>query len=173
MMCAIKPEEVALGTDGCSAPNFAIPLQNAALGLARLCDPHDLPAKRAAACQTITAAMTAHPRMVSGNGRFDTCLMEVTQGHIICKGGAEGYLGMGIMPGVLAPNEPGMGITIKIADGDLRGRARPAIALEVLRQLGALSPTEFEKLSTFGPKLTVRNWRQLNVGESYPIFVLN
>ena len=38
-MCGIENNQVELGTDGCSAPNFAVPLLNAAFGFARLCDP--------------------------------------------------------------------------------------------------------------------------------------
>ncbi len=41
-MCGLDPAEVRLGIDGCSAPNFAVPLRNAALGMARLCDPREL-----------------------------------------------------------------------------------------------------------------------------------
>src|SRR5215213_406282 len=40
-MCKCSIQEIALGIDGCSAPNFAIPLYNAALAMARLCDPRD------------------------------------------------------------------------------------------------------------------------------------
>jgi L-asparaginase II len=42
-MCLLPPNQVQLGIDGCSAPNFAVPLYNAALAFARLADPHDLP----------------------------------------------------------------------------------------------------------------------------------
>ena len=38
-MCNLPVEDVKTGIDGCSAPNFAVPLQNAALAFARLCDP--------------------------------------------------------------------------------------------------------------------------------------
>src|SRR6266498_2462926 len=41
-MCLFPVKEVELGTDGCSAPNFAVPLYHAALGMARLCDPREL-----------------------------------------------------------------------------------------------------------------------------------
>ena len=60
-MCKLEPEQVRLGIDGCSAPNFAAPLQNAALGFARLVDPSGLPPHRAAACKQIVAARTSHP----------------------------------------------------------------------------------------------------------------
>jgi L-asparaginase II len=54
-LCRLTVEEVELGTDGCSAPNFAVPLYNAALGMARLCDPRELPEARAKACRKITS----------------------------------------------------------------------------------------------------------------------
>ena len=60
-MCGIEKEKVELGTDGCSAPNFAVPLFNAALGMAHLCDPHELSEARATACRKITSAMIGLP----------------------------------------------------------------------------------------------------------------
>ncbi|MBC8505872.1 MAG: asparaginase [Anaerolineales bacterium] len=164
-MCGIDPEAVSMGTDGCSAPNFAIPLENAALGFARLCDPHDLPAKRAEACRTITNAMTTYPDMVAGPGRFDTHLMEAAEGKVVAKVGAEGYFCIGIMPGAINDDSPGIGIAIKITDGDLKNRARPAAILDILRQLGVLNQAQLDKLSSFGPKYILKNWRQLIVGE--------
>ncbi len=181
-MCDLSPQEVALGTDGCSAPNFAVPLYNAALAYARLCDPRDLPTTRAEACRTITSAMTSHPEMVAGPGRFDTRLMEVGDGRIVVKSGAEGYLAMGLLPGVLGEGAPGIGIALKVSDGDLprrgpggtpRDRVRPAVALEMLRQLGALDAESLKKLAEFGPRRPVYNWRKLTVGESRPEFRLH
>jgi L-asparaginase II len=171
-MCDIDINEIALGIDGCSAPVFAIPLQKAAFGYARLCDPYDLAPERAAACQTITTAMMTYPDMVAGPGMFDTLLMETTRGKILSKGGAEGYQAIGVLPGVIEPGSPGLGIAIKISDGDLQGRARPAVSLEILRQLGAITPDELHALSAFGPKLSIKNWRGLMVGEAYPTFSL-
>lgn len=171
-MCGLSIGDIVLGTDGCSAPNFAIPLHNAAWGYARLCDPSDLPSDRAIGCRTITSAMTSFPEMVAGPGRFDTHLMRTTNGSIVSKGGAEGYQGLGLLPGALGPGSPALGIAFKISDGDLKGRARPAVAIEVLRQLKALSKDELEELADFGPKLPVYNWRKLKVGESEPCFEL-
>jgi len=172
-MCAVDPQGVAMGIDGCSAPVFAIPLWNAAYGYARLCDPHDLSPSRASACQTITAAMTAHPDMVSGPGKFDTRLMAATGRRIVSKGGAEGYQQIGILPDGIEPGSPGVGVAVKISDGDSSGRARPAVILEILRQLGAITPEELEDLSEFGPRIPVQNWRNIIVGEAYPTFALD
>jgi L-asparaginase II len=171
-MCQVDPNEIQLGIDGCSAPVFALPLHKAAFGYARLCDPWDLPDNRAEACRTITGAMMDHPDMVSGPGQWDTRLMEVTSGKIVSKGGAEGYQAIGILPGVLSPDSPGVGIAIKISDGDSRGRVRPAVALDILRQLGALKDPEIEALSEFGPRFPVVNWRKITVGEAYPSFTM-
>jgi L-asparaginase II len=171
-MCGLPAEDIHLGIDGCSAPNFAAPLQAVASAYARLSDPSGLPSNRAAACRTITSAMTAHPDMVAGPGRFDTRLMECGRGKIVSKGGAEGYRGMGLLPGTLGPGSPALGIALKISDGDSRGRATNAVSLEVLHQLGALDRDQLEALSEFGPAYPVHNWRKLVVGQARPAFEL-
>ena len=177
-MCQISPDKIGIGIDGCSAPNFFIPLYNAALGFARLCDPRDLPEKRANACKTITSAMMAHPEMVSGFGRFDTRLMQVGRGKLVVKGGAEGYQAVGIMPkastksNLAEPSPKGVGIALKISDGDATEKVRAAVMLEILRQFGILNESELEELSEFGPVNPIFNWRKIRVGESRPIFTL-
>ena len=171
-MCRMPVSHVELGMDGCSAPNFAMPLYNAARGFASLCDPRGLSIERAAACKRVTNSMVAYPGMVGGPGRFDTCLMEACGGRILAKGGAEGYVAMGVMPGALGAESPGIGIVLKVSDGDLNGRVRPAVSLEILRQLDFISPKELKTLEEFGPSRPVYNWRKLQVGESHPSFEL-
>ncbi len=181
-MCNLEPGQITVGIDGCSVPTFAVPLYNAALAYARLCDPDSLGPRRSEVCHTITTSMTSNPFMVGGPDSFDTQIMENTAGRILCKGGAEGYQALGIMPGVLGAGSPGMGVIIKISDGDLgthsgssgdgHGHARPAVALEVLSQLGALSSSEKQAVADFGPTFTIHNWRKLEVGLGSPIFTL-
>lgn len=180
-MCGYAREKVEIGVDGCSAPNFAVPLYNSALAFARLCDPRDVEERRAQACSEITSAMTAQPEMVSGHGEFDCRLMETGAGKIVCKRGAEGFQAIGLKPGLLGADSPGVGITFKVSDGDLTfrtikiepmNRVRPAVTLEILRQLGALSETQLKELANFGPVLPVKNHRGLIVGESRPAFTL-
>jgi L-asparaginase II len=180
-MCLFPLNEVQLGTDGCSAPNFAVPLYNAALGMARYCDPRELSDARATACRKVTAAMSTYPEMVSGYGEFDEQLMKVGEGNIVCKRGAEGYQIVGLMSGVLGPDSPGIGITLKVTDGDASrmddelhssNRVRPAVILEVLRQLGVLDSEQMQALSRFGPVKEIRNHRGIVTGRSHPIFKL-
>jgi L-asparaginase II len=178
-MCGIEKEKVELGIDGCSAPNFAVPIVNAALGMARLCDPRMLTETRAIACKKITAAMTAHPEMVSNYGEFDCELMKAGAGKIITKRGAEGFQIIGLMPGVYG--EKGVGIAFKVTDGDSSRmndefvsspRVRPAVSLEILRQLKALNEMQLKSLASFGPAKQIKNHRGLVTGESYPVFNL-
>jgi L-asparaginase II len=172
-MCSLPADQVHLGVDGCSAPNFAVPLQRAAQAFARLCQPDDLPEPRRQACRQITQAMTAHPEMVGGPESFDTRLMQVMQGKVVCKGGAEGYQALGLLPGALGAGSPGLGIVFKVADGDQRGSVRPAVTVEILRQLGALSPAELEALAKYGPSFPLYNFRKIHVGEARPCFKLH
>jgi L-asparaginase II len=180
-MCLFPASEIELGTDGCSAPNFAVPMFHAALGMARLCDPRELPQVRAEACCKITEAMSAHPEMVSGYGEFDEQLMRAGEGKIITKRGAEGFQIVGLMPGAIRPDSPGTGIAIKVSDGDasrmgddltFSNRVRPAVTLEILRQLAALSSKQEQALAGFGPVRQIRNHRGIVTGQSRPVFEL-
>ncbi len=180
-MCEYERAKIELGTDGCSAPNFALPLYNAALGFARLCDPRDLADARASACRKITSAMAAHSEMISGYGEFDCELMKVGDGRIITKRGAEGFQAIGLLPGAIHATSPGIGIAFKVTDGDASrmndqlesaARVRPAVTLEILRQLGALNEGQLKALSAFGPNIILRNHRGLVTGESRPVFQL-
>jgi L-asparaginase II len=177
-MCRIPSEEVQIGVDGCSAPNFAVPLYHAALGMARLCDPRDLPAARAEACRMIVKAMTTHPEMVSGYGEFDEQLMRIGAGKIVCKRGAEGFQIIGLLPGALGKDSPGIGIAFKVSDGDASRQAddlsrstrvRPAVALEILHRMGALSSEQEQALGRFGPVKSIENHRGLVIGQSRPL----
>lgn len=170
-MVGMAPDEMPLGTDGCSAPVYGIPLRNMAHALALLADPVGLKETRAQACQTMTAAMMAHPVMIAGPGKFDTVLMTVADGKTFSKGGAEGYQAIGILPGVIYEGSPGLGIAVKISDGDAKGRARASVTLSILHALGVLDKADLEQLAPYG-NVPVKNWRKKIVGEVRPVFSL-
>jgi len=170
-MVGMDPDMMPLGIDGCSAPVYGIPLRNMALGIASLADPVNVSPNRAAACKKISAAMMAHPVMVAGPGKFDTDLMMVAQGKVFSKAGAEGYHVCGVMPDVLCEGAPGLGIAIKISDGDDDGRARSSVCVTLLAALGVLTPEDVERLQPHG-NARVKNWRKLVVGEIRPAFSL-
>jgi L-asparaginase II len=170
-LTGLSENEIALGTDGCSAPVYAVPLYHAALAFARLSDPSLLEERRAAACRRIVQAMITYPEMVQGEGGFDTVLMQFAGGRLFTKGGAEGYQAIGLLPGAVNAGSPGIGITLKIADGDLSGRARPVAAIEILRQLGVFSAEQANAVPRYSHRV-VSNWRRLEVGEVRSVFSL-
>jgi L-asparaginase len=119
--------------------------------------------------------------MVSGDGEFDCELMKAGDGRIVCKRGAEGYQIVGLMPGLLGKESPGVGIAFKVSDGDASrmgmnleasSRARPAVTLDILRQLGALSSKQEQALGRFGPVKSIQNHRGIITGQSRPNFKL-
>ena len=183
-MTGVPVPEIILGTDGCSAPVFAVPLRAAAYAFARLADPSALPEPRRSALRRIFSAMTSHPDMVAGPDTFDTRLMTAGRGRVLTKGGAEGYQALAVLP---AGSSGAMGITLKISDGDLAqadrgqranaiaprggGRARSTAALEALRQLGVLDSAQLAELSDFAPR-ALSNWRNIPIGEIRPVFNL-
>lgn len=170
-MTGVPVKDILLGTDGCSAPVFAIPLVNAAHAFALLADPSNLPEPRRSALRRIFAAMTTYPNMVAGPTGFDTALMTVGKGKILSKGGAEGYQALALLPGACGEGSPAYGITLKIADGDQSKpeRARPVAAIEILRRLGALDDNQVKALSSFAAR-PLYNWRHIEIGEIRPAF---
>lgn len=167
----IEPKRMPVGIDGCSAPVYGMSMEKMAQAVAKMADPTGLEPKRKAACQLITSTMTINPVMVAGPGQFDTDLMSVTKGKVFSKGGAEGYLIIGVLPDAIHKNSPGIGIAIKISDGDARGRARASVGLTILEAMGVLDQNDLERLDSYG-NVPVRNWRKLEVGEVRSVFSL-
>lgn len=164
-MCGIHRDDMIFGVDGCSAPVYAMPLGSFAWATARLVDPVDLDEGRQTACRRITAAMMNYPEMVAGPGQLDSVLMRVMNGKMIAKGGAEGYQMIGIMPGAIAENSKGIGIALKIADGDPSRRATQRIVVEVLKALGLGTEMASEAFSSFDQPI-LRNFRGIEIGNA-------
>ena len=163
-MCALEPEDMHVGIDGCSAPVFAMPLFNFALAMARLAEPTGLGEVRANACKKIAHAMMAYPEMVAGPGAFDSVLMNVMKGKAAVKGGAEGYQMVSLMPGACGKGSPGIGVAIQVSDGDPNRRATYALIVALLKELGFKEEMESEAFQKFNNHL-LKNWRGLEVGE--------
>jgi L-asparaginase II len=154
--------ELVAGVDGCSAPNYAVPLDRLALGFARLAARHDDPVYGSAP-RVLADAMTAHPEMVSGEGRSDLQLVRAGRGDWVAKIGAEGVQGIGL-------RGAGIGIAIKVADGNKRA-LRPVIA-SVLEQLQLVDARCREELADwFAP--VVRNYRGIATGRILSSVVLD
>jgi L-asparaginase II len=163
------PASIVTGTDGCSAPNFALPLRAAATAYARLADPSGLEPGRARACERIFDAMTGHPESVSGPGRLDSVLMAALPG-VLSKGGAEGYQGLAIR--AEAREGSALGVAAKISDGDLGSRAQASLVLNLLDQLGVRGVDGLTGTAPFGPP-EITNAAGLVVGSVTPCFTLD
>ena len=170
--CELKPDQVKIARDGCSVPTFAVPISRAARAWARLIHPVDLQKSRQQACKKITDAMAEFPYYVAGPGRLDTALMEVLQGKIVSKAGAEAFQGAGILPGAIKPGSPPLGIAVKIASGDPGKRALNSVVIEILRQLGLINDQELESLKGLGYIQDYRNQCEILIGEGKPCFQL-
>ena len=131
--CDLPPQSLRLGIDGCSAPNYAVPLSRLALAYARLAAGTDagMGARTAQApvLATLRDAMLAHPDLVSGAGRNDLALMRAAPGDWVAKVGADGVQAIGV-------RSAGLGVAVKVVDG--QARAACVAAIEALCQLGLL-----------------------------------
>ncbi len=159
---SVPEAEIRVAIDGCSAPNFALPIRNAALAFARLAEPGGLMDPYPAACRRVFAAMTAHPSLVGGPGRLDTRLMEAAPGRLLAKGGAEAYHTLALKPGASLRAPGALGVALKIADGASRPVA--PVVLAMLEQLEVFAPEEIEALGDLATA-TLTNHRGLEVGK--------
>lgn len=138
------------GIDGCSAPNWAIPIAGLAKGFAQLVTGEGAARRRRLVCERIVEASWAAPEMVAGPGRLDTVMMSALPGEIFMKTGAEGVY-CGGFPKL------GLGFAIKIEDG--ARRASEAVTRALVSRLlpGAAS---------FAGPWPFENWVGTTVGET-------
>ena len=139
-------EELIRAHDDCGAPTYFVQLRQIASLYAQLASGDNL------AMERIVRAMTHHPVMVAGEGAFDTELMRLSEGELVSKAGAEGVQCIGRVG-------EGMGLAIKVMDG--AKRAKYAVAIHLLKQMGWISPSVSETLSeTF---MKVGEYKRLEV----------
>lgn len=142
------------GIDGCSAPNYALPLNRLAHLFARLAS-GAADAQHGAAMGDLYDAMTRHPDLVSGEGRCDLAYMQAGAGDWVSKVGADGVQAIGV-------RSAGLGIAIKIGDG--ASRALHTATFSVLEQLGLLNPARRALLDQYRQPL-LKSARGATVGD--------
>ena len=150
-----------IGVDGCSAPNYAMPLANLAWGYARLAS-GQRDGEFGESFALLADAMTRHPDLVSGTGRNDLAFMRAGRGDWVTKIGADGVQ-------AVASKSRGEAFAIKIIDANKP--ALHATTVEVLAQLGWLDDAQREQLHPWRARDIV-NARGLRVGERKPLFQL-
>lgn len=161
-VCDLPADSLERGVDGCSAPNYAVPLSRLALAMLRLAKPELAPERLRSALERIRDAMLAHPELVSGKGRFDYALSQALPARLLVKSGAEAMQ-------IGACLEPALGFAIKVHDGG--SRALPPICVATLRQLGLL-PAEIPATLAPYEKPLIHNHKKLVTGEIQATLVL-
>lgn len=132
----LDEQELVMGIDGCSAPNYAMPLSRLALAYARLAS-GARDSEFGESFALLSEAMTSHPELVSGTGRNDLDFMRAGRGDWVSKVGADGVQ-------VVGSKSRGEAFAIKILDGN-----KPALfaaSVEVMAQLGWLDEAQREAL---------------------------
>jgi L-asparaginase II len=160
-MVGMDAGALKMGIDGCSAPNYALPLSRLAYAYARLASGAK-DSEFGQSLATLSEAMTSHPEMVSGTGRNDLAFMRAGRGDWVSKVGADGVQ-------VLGSKSRGEAFAIKIIDAN-----KPALysaSVEVLDQLGWLDDAQRLALQPWRAQEIV-NARGLQVGQRLPVFKL-
>jgi len=134
--CDIDLSDAPMGIDGCSLPNWAIPLEKLAYSFARFGTGDGLEPERVKLCRQIRSAVAEFPFMVAGTGRFCTRVMEQLGQQAFVKTGAEG---------VFCASLPqlGLGLALKIDDG--ASRSSEVVLAHLLQKLGVVDADEFRR----------------------------
>ena len=141
------------GTDGCSIPTYAIPLTDMAHGFAKMATGNGLKPERAKAGIRLLNACMAAPFYMAGTDRFCTRLMELGEGRLFAKTGAEGVF-CGAIP------ELGVGIALKCDDGGTR--ASEAMMAAVMAQLIPKDDQLSEALNAMA-NIELKNWNEIQL----------
>ena len=149
-MLELKPTDLVLGEDGCSAPNYAASIYHQAIGYKNLvADTHS--DKRNKTCLRIIEACIKQPLMIAGRDRYCTDIISATKGEVIGKTGADGVFCM-------AFPKLKMGCAIKIDDGKMGPQYKVAQAI-----VDSLGISISEDLSKY-QETAVKNWNKHTVG---------
>jgi L-asparaginase II len=149
-------DDMPLGIDGCGVTVMALPLDRMALSYARwgraVQEAEEIPARTA-------RAIRSHALLFGGTERFDTVVIQETDGAVITKVGAEG-VHCATVPSL------GLGLAVKVEDGSQR--AQHIAVLVALQKLGVLPAELPARLADF-VRRPVRNTRGEQVGEVRPM----
>ena len=145
--------QIDVAVDGCGVAVFGLPLERMARSYAQL----GAAAQRGEEIPSrILSAMAANPFLVGGTERFDSILIEETNGRVVSKVGAEGVHSAVIL-------DSNIGVAIKVEDGSARAQY-PAL-VRLLQELDGLPDPLPPRLADILNK-PVRNSRGEIVGET-------
>ncbi len=122
--------------DGCCIPTYGVSLQKLAMAMSLLLsdetsNPHQKYFSK------VFESMQKHPEYVSGMNEFVCRVNRVSEGRALVKTGADGVY-IGFMP------QQGLTFALKVIDGAVQ--AAEAASLYLLKEYGALTSEEIEKI---------------------------
>ena len=133
----LADDQVQWAIDGCNLPTPAFPLERLARLFMKIAA-----ADEGTPLARIHRAMTSHPELVAGEGRFCTLLMHVFGGALVGKTGADASYAIGVRR-----DEGALGIAVKVEDGNTS--VLNAVVVHVLDQLGIGTPQQRDALAAF------------------------
>lgn len=151
-LLGMPADEFIMAHDDCGAPTYFMQLRQMATLFAMLSSGNNLEMER------IIRAMTNYPTLVGGSDAFDTKLMELTDGELVSKSGAEGIQCIGKVG-------DGLGLAIKVMDGSKR--AKYATAIFTLKQMGWILPAVADTLAD--TYMDIGNFKRLDVMGELPL----
>jgi L-asparaginase len=151
-LLGMPSDEFIMAHDDCGAPTYFMQLRQMATLFAMLSSGENLDMER------IIRAMTSHPDMVGGPDTFDTQLMQLTDGDLVSKSGAEGIQCIGRVG-------ESLGLAIKVLDG--AKRAKYAAAIFTLKQLGWILPSVADTLAE--TYMEIGDFKRLDVVGDLPL----
>jgi L-asparaginase II len=174
-LSGVPAKKIKVGLDGCTAPVHYLSMQEIALCAARLSTPdriRELPNPNnldleagAKVMRQLADDYWTHPEIMGGRNRLDSLLNTIGKGSFFAKGGGEGFEFIGV------PSK-GIGIGVKIMDGDMTKRAKSTATIETLHQLRLIDKLTFEKIKNerkfYNPRIP--NQRGIIDQEIRPVF---
>ena len=152
----VPDDRLLRAVDGCGVVVYGLPLEAMARAYARLAAAY---ARGDEIPRRIVDALRERPHLFGGTERFDTVLLEETDGAVLAKVGAEGVHSVALL-------DRGLGLAVKVEDGSARAQY-PAV-LRLLQRLGALPDVLPPRLAEIARR-PVRNTRGERVGTIGPI----
>lgn len=143
------------GTDGCSIPNYATPVNTLARLFAALGTGKGIPDSRYQALERLRIANANYPFYMAGTGCFCTKSMQTLGERLYVKTGAQGVF-TAIFP------EHGLGVTLKCLDGD--SQASETMMANLVLQYLPLSESEKRELKSFYAPV-IKNHNKIETGE--------
>ena len=141
--------------DGCSAPQYAFPLENLALSMFKISRLHKLRLDISFSLNRILNCISHYPFYIGGTGRLDSQIINITKGRIFCKIGAEGVL-------MFADMNNHFGGILKVIDGNQR--ALPSATIKLLKKIKSINAKEYEKLNKLQSGI-LKNHSNVKIGK--------